>query len=332
MVVIDVRLEHVARWILGKRTGVQSSVGCDQGRSERSDVHPSPHQSWAGHNRLAVVGKRCLLRDSGGAAASSGDPRTSTPLDAHEPSGPLGAPAMWLVGNALDGVGYLFQFLALRRGSLSLVEPLLVLSLVFALPVAAWLDHRRLSASEWTPTVMIAAGTGLFLRVARPGLGHPRASDLAWAILSAVMVAICAALVLGARKRSRNRSAVMQAAGSGAAFGYVAAVTERTGHLLNGGIVHTLSSWEPYALAVGGTAALLLTQGAYNAGPLRLSLPTMTVAQPFIAVAIGLAMFGERIDTHGVAPVLEVLAIVLVMAGVVAIAKSSIIAPEENLA
>jgi drug/metabolite transporter (DMT)-like permease len=239
---------------------------------------------------------------------------------------------MWLVGNALDGVGYLFQFLALRRGSLSLVEPLLVLSLVFALPVAAWLDHRRLSASEWTPTVMIAAGTGLFLRVARPGLGHPRASDLAWAILSAVMVAICAALVLGARKRSRNRSAVMQAAGSGAAFGYVAAVTERTGHLLNGGIVHTLSSWEPYALAVGGTAALLLTQGAYNAGPLRLSLPTMTVAQPFIAVAIGLAMFGERIDTHGVAPVLEVLAIVLVMAGVVAIAKSSIIAPEENLA
>ena len=43
---------------------------------------------------------------------------------------------LWLVGNVLDGVGYLFQFLALRRGSLALVEPLLVLSLVFALPVA----------------------------------------------------------------------------------------------------------------------------------------------------------------------------------------------------
>jgi len=237
---------------------------------------------------------------------------------------------MWLVGNALDGVGYLFQFLALRRGSLTLVEPLLVLSLVFALPVAAWLDHRRLTASEWLPTAMIALGTGVFLRVARPGIGHPRASDLAWVILSAVMVALCTALVLIARKRSPNRSAVLQAAGSGAAFGYVAAVTERTGHLLNGGIVNTLSSWEPYALAIAGTAALLLTQGAYNAGSLRLSLPTMTVAQPFIAVAIGLAMFGERIDTHGAAPVLEVLGIALVMAGVFAIARSSIIVPDQD--
>ena len=34
----------------------------------------------------------------------------------------------WLIGNALDGVGYLFQFLALRRGSLILVEPILILS------------------------------------------------------------------------------------------------------------------------------------------------------------------------------------------------------------
>src|SRR5580658_8395394 len=85
----------------------------------------------------------------------------------------------WLVGNALDGVGYLFQFLALRRGSLTLVEPLLILSLVFALPVAALLDHRRIAASEWVPTGFIAVGLGVFLRVGRPGLGFPRASDLA---------------------------------------------------------------------------------------------------------------------------------------------------------
>ena len=47
----------------------------------------------------------------------------------------------WLLGTALDCVAYVFQFLALRRGSLALVEPILVLSLVFALPVAARLNH-----------------------------------------------------------------------------------------------------------------------------------------------------------------------------------------------
>ena len=49
-----------------------------------------------------------------------------------------------------------------------LVEPLLVLSLVFALPMASWLEHRRASSSDIGSTVVIAAGLALFLGVARP--------------------------------------------------------------------------------------------------------------------------------------------------------------------
>jgi len=232
---------------------------------------------------------------------------------------------MWLVGNVLDVVGYLLQFLALRRGSLTLVEPLLVLSLVFALPVAAWLDHRRVSLSELASTGLTAAGLALFLGVARPGLGHPHASGPAWAVLSGVIAAACAVMVLGARRGSRARSAVLLAAGSGTAFGYVAAVTERTGHLLDAGVVHTLGMWEPYALVVAAVAALLLTQSAFHAGALRLSLPTLTVAQPLVAVAIGLAFFGEHIDRHGLAPVAEALGLVMVSVGVFALGRSPVI-------
>jgi drug/metabolite transporter (DMT)-like permease len=235
---------------------------------------------------------------------------------------------VWLIGNALDAVGYLFQFLALRRGSLTLVEPLLVACLVFALPVAALLDHRPIVASEWVPAAVIAIGLGLFLRTAQPGLGHPFASDEAWAILSIVIAVACALLVVAGHGKSSRRSAILQAAGSGLAFGYVAAVTERTGHLLNGGVVHTLANWEPYALVVSGATAMLLSQGAYNAGSLNLSLPTMTVAQPFVAVAIGLTMFHEGIDTHGLAPVAEIIGIVLVLLGVFALSRSHAIAPE----
>lgn len=233
---------------------------------------------------------------------------------------------LWLVGNALDGAGYALQFLALRRGSLTLVEPLLVLSLVFALPVAAWLDHRRIGTSEFVSTGIIAAGLALFLGVARPGLGHPRASGWAWVILTVVIAATCLCLVLGARGGSRRRAAVLLAAGSGIAFGYVAALTERTGHLLGAGLLHTLSVWDPYALLAGGAVALLMTQSAFNAGALRLSLPTLTVAQPLVAIAIGLAMFGEKVDSHGIAPALEVLGLILVTFGVFALARSSVAA------
>jgi drug/metabolite transporter (DMT)-like permease len=228
----------------------------------------------------------------------------------------------WLVGNALDVVGYFFQFLALRRGSLVLVEPILVLSLVFALLVAAWLDHRPVSPFEWAATGAIVAGVALFLGVAHPGLGHPHASGLAWTFLSVAAVAACGAALLWARGVSRPRAAILLAAASGMAFGYVAALTERTGHLLDVGVIHTLSTWEPYALVIGAVVSLLFAQSAFHAGALRLSLPTLIVAQPLVAVAIGIGFFGEHIDTRGLAPVLEVVGLVLVVFGVFALARS----------
>lgn len=238
---------------------------------------------------------------------------------------------LWLVGNALDGVGYVLQFLALRRGSLSLVEPLLVLSLVVALPVAARREHRRISRMAIASAGAIAVGLGLFMGVARPGIGHPRATGEAWIVLSLIVAFVCgAAVVLRNRTTSPSRAAVLLAAGSGAAFGYTAALTERTGHLLNMGVLHALTSWEPYALLISGAVALLLTQGAFHAGALRLSLPTLTVAQPLVAIAIGLVCFGEHIDTHGLAPVLEIFGLALVTAGVFALAQTPAIAALED--
>jgi drug/metabolite transporter (DMT)-like permease len=229
----------------------------------------------------------------------------------------------WLVGNLLDVVGYLFQFLALRRGSLPLVEPLLVLSLVVALPVAARLEHRRISAASLVSAGAIAGGLALFLGVGRPGIGHPHASVEAWIVLSGLVAVFCGGTVIaGNRTSSRQRSAVILALGSGAAFGYAAALTERTGHLLNRGSVHTLTSWEPYALLVAAAVSLLLTQAAFHAGSLRLSLPALTVAQPLVAIAISLVFFGEHIATYGAAVALEVIGLALVTVGVFAIAPS----------
>jgi drug/metabolite transporter (DMT)-like permease len=238
---------------------------------------------------------------------------------------------LWLLGNALDGVGYVLQFLALRRGSLSLVEPLLVLSLVVALPIAARLEHRRISRSAIASAGAIAAGLGLFLGVARPGIGHPRATTEAWIVLSVIVAAFCAtAVVLRRRTTSPGRAAVLLAAGSGAAFGYVAALSERTGHLLDMGVLHTLANWEPYALIVSGAVALLLTQSAFHAGALRFSLPTLTVAQPLVAIAIGLVCFGEHIDTRGLCPSFEIFGLGLVTAGVFALAQTPAIAALED--
>jgi drug/metabolite transporter (DMT)-like permease len=235
---------------------------------------------------------------------------------------------IWLLGSALDGVGYVFQFLALRRGSLALVEPLLVLSLVFALPVAARLEHRRISSSEVLAAIVTVSGLALFQEAARPALGHPDAPASDWIVLSAVVAAGCGLVVLLARGGSPRRAALAYATGSGAAFGYVAAVTERTGHLLDGGVLHVLVTWPPYALVVAAVVALSLTQSAFNAGVLRLSLPTITIAQPLVALAIGIGFFGERVHSRGLAPVVEVLALAVMTVGVYNLTRSPVLTSE----
>jgi len=132
----------------------------------------------------------------------------------------------------------------------------------------------------------------------------------------------CALLAWGARHRSGPQAAVLLATGSGLAFGYVAAVAARTGQSLDRGTLHTLTTPAPYALAGGGIVALVLTQHAFAAGALRLSLPTLTVVQPLVAIGISLGLFGQRIDTDPLAVLGELVGMALASIGVFALARS----------
>lgn len=230
---------------------------------------------------------------------------------------------MWLAGNLLDVVGFGFQFLALRRGSLALVEPILVASLPMALPVAAVLERRRIGAGELGSALLVTAGIAGFLAVGRPGLGQPVHHRGVWLGLSIGVAVVDAVLVLVARGRSARRAALSLAAGSGITFGYVAALTSRLGHLLDHGLVHAVVSWVPYGLIAAAVLALLLTQSAFQAGSLRLSLPTLTLVQPLVAIGIGVGVFGQRLEHHGLAPLGEGLGLAAMAVGVVLLARPS---------
>lgn len=240
---------------------------------------------------------------------------------------------VWLLGNVVDGAGYVFQFLALRRGSLALVEPLMVTGLLFALPLSAIVDHRRLSARQWGAGATVVAGLVIFLVVARPGPGRPHATAAEWTVLSVVTAgAAVAAARLGTG--SPTRRAVVLGAGAGIAYAYASAVTERTGHLLDHGLWNAIGSWPPYALIAAGIAGMVLAQSAFQAGHLRLSLPMLTVSQPVVAIAISKFVFGEHISSHGPAAVGEAFGIGLMVAGVFVLARTPGVAndvPDEIL-
>ncbi len=229
---------------------------------------------------------------------------------------------LWLLGNLLGFAGFALQFLALRHGSLALVQPLLVTGLVFALAGAAILDHRRPSWLEIMWTVMTMGGLALFIAVSQPGPGLARGSNLGWAVLGLVTAISVGALILAARKRRQWRALTLGVA-AGLLGGVLAALIERTAHLLDHGIVHAVTAWQPYALIVVGILGVVLTQSAYQAGDIRTSLPALTVTEPITAILIGQLLLGEQISVAGLAVPGEVVGLSLMAVGVFGLGQAA---------
>ncbi len=217
---------------------------------------------------------------------------------------------LWLAGILLAATAYGLQALALAFGPLALVAPIVATDLLFALPVAArW--SRRLGPREWTGCALAAGGVAAFLAAAPPSSGRSDATSRAWLLAFAMAGLICVLAIAaarlaggtpaggtpaGGRLRAGTARAALTATAAGAVFGLTAAVTLSLTRLLRAtGPGATLAHWEPWALLALGTAGLLLSASAFQAGPLAASLPVMDTVEPACGVLLGILLFGERL-------------------------------------
>ena len=88
------------------------------------------------------------------------------------------------------------------------------------------------------------------------------------------------------------------------------------------GILEVLDGWYLYALIGVGMVGLLLVQSAFQAGPLRLSLPALTAVEPVASSAVGVILFSEHIRSDPVALVYEALAAALIVFGIWVLGRS----------
>lgn len=204
---------------------------------------------------------------------------------------------LWWAGTAAAVLGYVFQALALIKGSLILVQPLLVSALLFALPLSARVAGRRVTRAEWLWAGLLTVGLAVFVLVARPGPQDRMASLPVSGVVAAVVGAlIVGAVVVGVRVGGWQRAALFAMA-VGVLFGVVAVVTKINMHMLaERGALGLLATPAPYALVVLGIIATLLQQSAFHAGALHSSVPTMLVLEPVVAVILGAILLGEELD------------------------------------
>jgi drug/metabolite transporter (DMT)-like permease len=239
----------------------------------------------------------------------------------------------WLAGTVALLIGYVVQAIALDHGRLSIIQPLLVTTVVFALPLGYFLTAQQVGRREILGAATVVAGLALFAVLGDPAGGNDNASNGAWAVAIAVVTAICVGtLVFGRRGGGDGRLAATDGVVAGILFGLSACLVKPTVEMLHGGVSEVLSHWEFYAMAAAGILAFVLQQLSLSRGLLATSVATVSVANPIVSVAIGTLLFDERLSRPTWHVVVAVGGLALAMAGAIVISIARESAPRGDAA
>lgn len=229
------------------------------------------------------------------------------------------AQTWWLAGTLVLFTGYLFQAAALDRGRLVIIQPLLVTTVIFALPLGYLLTRQHVGKREVIGALVIVLGLVLFTYFGDPAGGRENAPNGEWAIVIVGLSAVSAALLAFGGRGGLALKAAVYGTVAGIMFGLSAALTKPTVEYLHDGVSTMLSHWEAYALAIAGVLGFVLQQVSLGTGRLAPSVATVSVANPMVGILIGTVLLEERLSRPTWHVVLAIVGLGVALAGAVAI-------------
>lgn len=229
---------------------------------------------------------------------------------------------LWWAGTLAAVAGYAFQALALAHGSLLLVQPLLVSSLLFALPLSARLCHQHISRADWGWAIVLTAALAVFVLVGQPREGHNRPPIPAWSLALALTVPLVIVCLVAARRTAGRVRAMLLALAVAVLLGMIAVVTKICTHRFSVGGWHGLMTVPaPYLLVALAVAVTAVQNSAFHAGALQASVPIMLVGEPVVAVVLGVVVLGEHLAVRGSAGLGLAIAIAAMAASAIALSR-----------
>ena len=234
----------------------------------------------------------------------------------------------WLAGIGLDAMSFLILALALAFGPLALVQPLASLDVLFALPLIARLQGRRLTMGDGIGAVTVAGGIVIFLAVAPPSGGVKAPSLTTWAPVFVAAGTLSAIAALAGLRVSGKARVIWLAVAAGSVYGVLSALTKATVDVVAVRGAGVLLTWEPWALLLCGIIGALLGQSAYSSGALSLSLPVLDTLAPIVAVVIAATVFDEKLASSAWQLGVQLAGGALAVAGIAMLSRSAIVAAE----
>ena len=234
----------------------------------------------------------------------------------------------WLAGIGLDALSFFILALALAFGPLALVQPLASLDVLFALPLIARRQGRRLTLQDKAGAVTVAGGIVIFLSVAPPSGGVKAPGLAAWGPVFLAAGALSAVTALAGLRVTGKARVIWLALAAGSVFGVLSALTKATVDVVAVRGAGVLLTWEPWVLLLCGIIGALLGQSAYSSGALSLSLPVIDTLAPIVAVVIAATVFDEKLASSAWQLSVQLAGGAVAVAGIAMLSRSSIVAAE----
>ena len=194
--------------------------------------------------------------------------------------------------------GYVFQAVALANGRLAVIQPLLVTTIVFALPLGYFLTNQVIHRREVVGAAVVVLGLAVFTVVGEAADGNDNAPAREWAIAVLVFSLIAVALLVAG-----GRGGVVAQGGPLRRLRGRAVRAVRCALQADGGDPRRRrrrrvlpASWGLYAFALAGIVAFVVQQVSLATGKLAASVATVSVCNPLVGIVIGTLLLDERLS------------------------------------
>ncbi len=227
---------------------------------------------------------------------------------------------LWWLGVAVMCTGFVVHGFSLTLGSLTVVQPVQVAQIAFAVVLDAWIRKARVTRTDAGGAALVVLGLAAFMIATQPTAGTDFASDGSWELIFVGGFVVTAVLSSIAWALPSAR-AVLLGIVAGVIWGIQGALLKETSELFERGVGDALTSWPTYATALLGLFGLIAQNEALRAGRLAVAAALITVTNPVVSSIIGVTAFGEDLRTGSVYTLSAALGAVAVVWGVALLAR-----------
>jgi drug/metabolite transporter (DMT)-like permease len=232
----------------------------------------------------------------------------------------------WLAGVAVVVGGNLLSAWTLGHLTLTVIEPLLTTSLLFALLLAVPLSGQSLRRTEIIGAILLTAGVAALSVTRSVRAPSERFGSIShWPVAAGVIAVVALCLVQLGRRRSGWLRATLTGAASGLVLGIADALTRSSVQVLDGRHpLGLLTTWPGYATVAAAAIGWWLMQSAFSVAPLHASLPAITAAEPASGMVLGVLVFGDIVHVSPWLLGLQAAGAAAMVGGVILVARAPV--------